>query len=264
MHYRWCLMCFRKLFTVLFIDNLMEMNNIYVLVHGAWQGSSSWQFVKKALENENQEVITITLPGHDTVDWNQDALSMDIYRDAVIEKINLIDGAVILVGHCLGGMVISAVAECIPKKIEKLIFISAFLPADGQSLLALSSWYEESPVNSSLNTAWDCPALGIEKTLLMDVFCPDALQHTQLYFDDYQIEPTAPLSNPVRLTSKSFGTISKFYIHCLKDKAIALCAQNQMAKAAGVKSTFCINSGHTPQLSMPYVLAGILQGISYL
>ena len=39
-----------------------------------------------------------------------------------------------LVGHSYGGMVITGVADRIPERIRKLIYLDAFLPIDGESV----------------------------------------------------------------------------------------------------------------------------------
>jgi pimeloyl-ACP methyl ester carboxylesterase len=40
----------------------------------------------------------------------------------------------------MGGMVVSNVAEKNPAKIKKLVYIGAFVPANGQLLMELSMW----------------------------------------------------------------------------------------------------------------------------
>ena len=44
---------------------------------------------------------------------------------------------VILVGHSYAGMIISGVAEINPAQVQRLIFLDAFIPDDGQSVLDL-------------------------------------------------------------------------------------------------------------------------------
>jgi pimeloyl-ACP methyl ester carboxylesterase len=44
---------------------------------------------------------------------------------------------IILVGHSYGGMVVTGVAERMPERIRHLVYLDAFLPANGQSLYDL-------------------------------------------------------------------------------------------------------------------------------
>ncbi|MEO5892217.1 MAG: alpha/beta fold hydrolase, partial [Ferruginibacter sp.] len=94
----------------------------FVLIHGAWQGAWVWQNVKAQLESKGQHVIVVELPAHGDDTTAALNTSIDIYRDRVIAAVSEASGKVILVGHSMGGMVISAVAEKIPGQIEKLVY----------------------------------------------------------------------------------------------------------------------------------------------
>jgi pimeloyl-ACP methyl ester carboxylesterase len=53
------------------------------------------------------------------------------------------DGKVVLVDHSMGGIAISAVAECVPEYIEHLVYVAAVMPASGTSV----SEYRTAPEN---------------------------------------------------------------------------------------------------------------------
>jgi pimeloyl-ACP methyl ester carboxylesterase len=107
----------------------------YVLVRGAWQAPYVWDAVKAKLINEGNNVTVVELPGHGSDQTVPSTLTLNAYSDKVIDVMSKINGKVILVGHSLGGMIISAVAEQNPSKIEKLVYLAAYLPSSGQSLL---------------------------------------------------------------------------------------------------------------------------------
>lgn len=109
-------------------------SNTFVLVHGAWQAPYVWNTVKADLEKAGQKVIVVELPAHGDDFTSPADVSIDVYRDKVISAIEGSNSKVILVGHSLGGVVVSSVAETIPSKIKKLIYIAGFVPANGQSL----------------------------------------------------------------------------------------------------------------------------------
>ncbi|NOX42911.1 MAG: hypothetical protein GXP19_04140 [Gammaproteobacteria bacterium] len=62
---------------------------------------------------------------------------MDAYVQRVTDVINDLDEKVILAGHSLAGSVISQVAEGIPEKIDRLIYVCASLPKSGDTALGL-------------------------------------------------------------------------------------------------------------------------------
>src|SRR5277367_2918558 len=97
------------------------LSKTFVLVHGAWQAPYAWENVKAQLEKKGFTVVIVELPGHGADQTDPSTLSINAYRDKVVETINALPGKVILVGHSMAGMVVSATAEQIPDKIEKLV-----------------------------------------------------------------------------------------------------------------------------------------------
>jgi pimeloyl-ACP methyl ester carboxylesterase len=47
------------------------------------------------------------------------------------------DACVVLVGNSYGGMVVSGVADRVPEKVASLVYLDAFVPENGQSILSL-------------------------------------------------------------------------------------------------------------------------------
>lgn len=112
---------------------------VMLIVHGAWGGA--WQFAKvdPLLRDRGFDVRRVTLTG---LGERSHLASKDIglatHIDDVVNVIlfeNLRD--IILVGHSYGGMVISGVADRVPDRIAKLIYLDAMVPADGDSATAL-------------------------------------------------------------------------------------------------------------------------------
>lgn len=107
----------------------------YILIHGAWEESRMWQYVSPILEQNGHKVTAIDLPGHGENKQPILQVTMAGYIESVVDAIKRLDHKVILVGHSMTGTVISQVAELIPEKIEKLIYVAAFLLKEGGSVL---------------------------------------------------------------------------------------------------------------------------------
>jgi pimeloyl-ACP methyl ester carboxylesterase len=108
----------------------------FVLVHGAWHGSWCWKRVRRALEEQGHEVFTPTLTG---VGERSHLLSRQVNLEThVLDVVNLIRweelSNVVLCGHSYGGMVVTGVADRVPERIGALVYLDAFVPANGQSL----------------------------------------------------------------------------------------------------------------------------------
>lgn len=107
----------------------------YILLHGAWEESRMWDDVSPILQQHGHTVTAIDLPGHGTNKQLGPAVTTSAYKQAVVDVIEPLGHQVILVGHSMNGALISQVAEQIPEKIERLIYVTAFLLKDGGSVL---------------------------------------------------------------------------------------------------------------------------------
>jgi len=110
----------------------------FVLVHGAWQSNGTWDLLAPLLEKHGHRVKTPVLSGLGT---DQSRLSPDVslarhVEDVSIELSKSPEG-VILVGHSYAGMVITGAVETNPTQVRRLVFLDAFIPEDGQSVLDL-------------------------------------------------------------------------------------------------------------------------------
>jgi pimeloyl-ACP methyl ester carboxylesterase len=241
------------------------ISKTFVLVHGSWQAPWVWDKVESQLTRAGQKVIVIELPAHGDDPTLPANTSLDIYRDKVIAAIDKTQGQVILVGHSLAGMIISEVAEKIPAKIEKLVFIGAFLPVNGQSLLDLANMDAQSLLGPALIPSADQLTLDVKQDAIISIFCEDAPESIKKeMLEKYRTEPAIPFTNKVILTDENFGKSKKYYVHTLKDKAVGLDLQNQMAAAAHVTKTFSLNTSHSPFLSQPDEVVKTLLAIASL
>jgi pimeloyl-ACP methyl ester carboxylesterase len=108
----------------------------FVLVHGAWQSTGTWDLLVPLLQARGHTVITPVLSGlgTDQVHLTPD-ISLQRHIQNVWNELSKLHDKVVLVGHSYAGMVISGVAESKPGKIGALVFLDAFIPEDGQCVL---------------------------------------------------------------------------------------------------------------------------------
>jgi pimeloyl-ACP methyl ester carboxylesterase len=111
----------------------------FVLVHGAWQTASTWDFVIPKLRAAGHQVWNPSLTGLEN-DANvlTPAIGLRTHIDDVVGFLkheNLQD--VTLVGHSYAGMIITGVAENALHRLSRLVYVDAFIPRDGQSALNL-------------------------------------------------------------------------------------------------------------------------------
>jgi pimeloyl-ACP methyl ester carboxylesterase len=109
----------------------------FVLVHGAGTGGYIWRRVLPFLRTAGHEVYAPTLTGTgERLHLAGPEIGLEVHIQdvaGVLEWEDLYDVA--LVGHSYGGMVISGVAERMPERLGRLIYLDAFVPRDGESML---------------------------------------------------------------------------------------------------------------------------------
>src|SRR5258708_644610 len=112
---------------------------VLVSVHGAWAGG--WQFKRTAvlLEAKGWKVCRPTLSGlGEHFNTARADIGLATHIDDIVNFILFEDlHDVILVGHSYGGMVITGVADRIPERIRRLVYLDARLPVDGENMLAM-------------------------------------------------------------------------------------------------------------------------------
>jgi pimeloyl-ACP methyl ester carboxylesterase len=106
----------------------------FVLVHGAWHDGSAWDQTAGHLESKGHKALAPTMAGHGrSAPRNVDhAQCTDSIVQAIVER-DLRE--FVLVGHSFGGTVVCKVAEKIPERIRRLVFLNAFILKDGDSLV---------------------------------------------------------------------------------------------------------------------------------
>lgn len=246
-------------------DDAQSKKSNYVLVHGAWQAPYVWQKVKENLEKDGNQVIVVELPGHGNDHTSPSTITLDLYKEKVIDAISKVNGKVILVGHSLGGIIISSVAEAVPAKIEKLVYIAAYLPASGQTLDELAHTDRDSQLGIEGNLIVDKVnyLIDVKQDQIANLFIQDgSLDIQNLVVKNYHTEPLIPFVTPVTVTAANFGSVKKVYIKTLQDHVVSPYLQDKMITTGEVKSVYKINTGHSPFLSQPDTLSSLLIEIS--
>lgn len=239
--------------------------NVYVLLHGAFQDASGWDAVIPTLEAAGNTVIAVQLPrrGDDTTPLGE--ITLQSYRDVVINVIEQQERPVILVGHSFGGMVISEVAEAIPDRIESLVYVAAYLPQNGDTLAGLASNDHYSLLGQEGNflLAEDFTYAYVNPDIFASAFCPDCSEEQLVEVGASQVnEPLAPLNEPSTVTEANFGGVNKVYILTAEDVVVSPQLQAFMISRTPVDHVFALDTGHVPFITQPEALANQLLSVA--
>ena len=173
------------------------------------------------------------------------------------------EGPEILVGHSRGGVGISEVAERVPDRIDRLVYLTAFLLESGQSLADVANRYPEIGPGPHTRPAENPSRLVVELEPAIAIFYnrvadKDARAATVRLVP----EPTAALTTPVRLTAERFGRVPRAYIECTDDRASSLAMQLEMQAALPCDPVITLDCDHSPFYSAVPELAEALLSLA--
>lgn len=231
----------------------------FVLVHGSWHGAWCWYKIVPRLEKAGHKVVAFDLPGGGRDRTPASEVSFESWTNSLCRILDVQAEPVILVGHSRGGVVVSQAAEQRPDKVKTLVYLTAFLLRDGESLLNFLQEDTTSLVSPNLVVSEDQTSATVREEAIREVLygeCSDedvALARSLLV-----PECMAPLATPICITAANFGRVPRVYIECRRDKALSPAAQRKMYTALPCQAVMSIEADHSPFFCAPEELAAHL------
>jgi pimeloyl-ACP methyl ester carboxylesterase len=231
----------------------------YILIHGSWHGAWCWHKVADRLKANGHTVDVPDLPCHGK-NWgkHKDVTTEDYVR-TVTDLIDAADGPVTLVAHSRGGLVGSSVAEARPDKVQRTIYVAAFLVPNGKSVVDYGLQDEQSLILPNLDQnpdeGWDMLQSHIFREALY-ADCDDddvALCHLLL-----TPEPVAPTFTPLVLSEERYGRVPRSYIMLTEDRAVSPSLQRMMLEETPCE-IFELEASHSAYFSKPGALTRLIE-----
>ncbi len=225
----------------------------FLLVHGSSHGAWCWRDVIPALETRGHTCRAIDLPSHGGDSTPVNDVTLDLYAQAINRRI---EGPTILVGHSAGGYAITAAAERDPTNISRLVFVAAYVPEDGKSLIDLKNEADDQPLDGALDVASDRKSFRFRPDKIGALAyhdCPPGTVEMAQHLLGWQA--IAPQTTRLGLTDAS-GKIAKTAIVTTQDRIIPTQHQRHMSRA--IPDTRDIDTGHSPFFAAPDTLSHLL------
>jgi len=198
----------------------MHVRKTFVLIHGSWQGGWAWKDVIRRLSEQGYGAHAPTLAGHGPGVTRLGITHQECVASVVtcIEQHRLED--VVLVGHSFGGSVIQKVAEVLPHRTARLIFLDALVLEDNECVLDILPPEFAAVVNGLAGASPDNTML-IPWEIWRDNFIQDASESVARSSWE-QLSPEPNQVNLDKLGLKRFYSLAipKSFIYCRQDKAL--------------------------------------------
>jgi len=231
----------------------------FVLVHGAWHGGWCWERVVPLLEAEGHRVDAVDLPGRGTNPAPPSGMTLDANARHVADRVRAAGEPVVLAGHSMGGISITQAAELVPEAVAALVYVTAFLPANGQSLVDLAANDPEALVERNVVPDESTGLATIREGAHRDTFYGECAPEDAAAATARLVpEALAVFVTPVSITEERAGSIRRVYVECVHDRAITIGKQREMVAARPCERVLSLDADHSPFLSCPEQLAAHL------
>jgi pimeloyl-ACP methyl ester carboxylesterase len=234
----------------------------YVLIHGSWHSAWNWHRVVPLLQQQGHRAIAIDLPGMGRDKTPIETVRMQTTVDKICQLIDNIEGKVVLVGHSKNGIMISQVAEYRSGKIEKLVYLAAYLIPNGKTQREYSMQDTEGVLKPYVTIHPELHASTLQPEIYKEGLyadCDDSI--TELAKLLLSHEPVESGMVPLQLTDENYGTVPRVYIECTEDKAVTPFIQRKMYTEMPCEKVYTLPASHSPFFSQPQQLAAILCGV---
>lgn len=224
----------------------------FILIHGSFHGGWCWQKVASILRQSGHEVYTPTLSGLGELSHLvTPQTGLELHIQDILQLIKFEDlHNVVLVGHSYAGFVMAGVAELVPERLKRLIFLDAFIPHNGKSAFDLMPGME---------AQWKQMAVAEGDGTRVPPMPPEALGITDpadVAWVQSRLTPMPLLTHQQRihLTSNQAQKLPRTYILCTQFGFHSFARE---ARSLGW-DYYQLEIGHDAMITMPDELAQTL------
>jgi pimeloyl-ACP methyl ester carboxylesterase len=235
----------------------------FLLIHGSWHSSWNWHKVIPILEKLGHKAIAMDLPGMGRDKTPIQKVNTQMAMEKIGNLIDSIDGKVILVGHSKNGIMISQAAEYYPEKIEKLIYLAAYLVPNGKTQAEYSALDVNGVLKPYVTKYHDLNAHTLQSEIYREGLYHDCddniIELAKLLLSHEAMETSI---TPLQLTERNYGRVPRFYIECTEDRAVTPFIQQKMYNETKCEKVFQMSTSHSPFFSKPKELCDIFLEIA--
>jgi len=167
----------------------------------------------------------------------------------------------IVVGNSMGGVIATQGAARCPHRVAALVYVAAFVPQNGQSLLALTQLPEGAgdQVQANIVVEGDPPIATMPDAAAVSALYGNCTKEVAAWaIARHRPQPVAPFATPVSIPPGALDGIRRYYVLCTRDQAIPPALQRRMIAENPFADVVELNTDHTPHLSMTSELATAL------
>lgn len=239
----------------------------FVLVHGAWHGGWCWRRVVDALHAQGHRAHAVTLTGlGERAHLLSSLITLETHIADVASAIEAEEfGDVVLAVHSYAGMIGTAIADRMPRRLKHLVYVDAVVPKPGESW---SSTHASATREARLAAAHASPDFAFP--------APDPAVFGLAAEDHEWVRrrqtphPGHTYQAPVDFDPKRVASVPRTFVDCVKPRLGTIDSIRPRVRDAGFWDGAWVagggmrivelQTGHDPMVSAPRELADALLG----
>jgi pimeloyl-ACP methyl ester carboxylesterase len=231
----------------------------FLIAHGAWSAAWAWKKMRPLLQARGHALYTPTYTGlGERAHLASREVGLETHIADVLGTLEFEDlRDVVLVGHSYGGMVATGVADRARARLRRLVYLDAFVPRDGQSLLDLLPADVRERMREAARTAgdgWRVPP---------NLVPPDTSETDLAWLMPRRVmHPLRAFEEPIRLTGPE-GAAPRAYIYCTRiapGDVFGPFAERARREAGW--QYLELEASHSPNVTAPEALAALLEKLA--
>jgi pimeloyl-ACP methyl ester carboxylesterase len=226
-----------------------------VLVHGAGHTSIVWRRVQDHLRHAS---LAVDLPGRRDRPADITRITIDTAASSVARDVeDATEGAVVLVGHSAGGVVLPALAARLDGRVEHLVFVAGLSARHGDAVVDTVRPDARTAMAERLDEMRERYAGHVLGTDLVDAALPA--------IDDVQLAMGIESLNFMGQTMSWDGVapaVRRTFVRPLRDRIQPRELQARLIENCGASAVVDLEAGHTPAIDAPEALAAVLDELA--
>lgn len=224
----------------------------FLIAHGAWSAAWAWKKMRPLLQARGHDLHIPTYTGlGERAHLASREIGLETHIADVLGTMEYEDlRDVVLVGHSYGGMVATGVADRARARVRRLVYLDAFVPRDGQSLLDLLPPDLRERMREAAKTTgegWRVPPNPVPS---------DTSEADLAWLMPRRVmQPLRAFEEPLRLTGPE-GGVPRTYIYCTRiapGDVFGPFAERARREAGW--EYLEIDASHSPNVTAPETLA---------
>ncbi|HJV51304.1 MAG TPA: alpha/beta hydrolase family protein [Noviherbaspirillum sp.] len=229
----------------------------FVLVHGAWHGAWCWKKILPGLWTAGHRAFAVTLTGTgERAHQLAPGIALRTHIDdaaAVLEAEELRQA--ILVGHSYGGMVITGMADRMPDRIARLVYLDAVVPLPGES------WSSTHPAQTQAQRRQTIAATGSIPPADPGLFGLTG-EDAQWVARRQTPHPGGVYDDPLQFDAARVAALARTFIDCNAPALATIAVMRERVRQQPGWQVREIATGHDAMVSAPEELLRLLLAIA--